>query len=349
MLLSYRNKKYLLVLVLLGLCLLFISCRVNKKKTTPKVDKKEIRDIREKMDVKILRYEEQLFTMNQDSMAQILERLKNDYAVFLGEHPSTPENIKQLKNFINYSVHQKVYKEIKKQYPDLKDLEKAFTSAFSFIQYHFAETTFPKIYTVLSGFNFERPIIYEDTFLIINIDMYLGADYAYYKRLGGMVPQFIINHYSREYIMRDCMREMAYKYMKYNFNTNSLLEEMLIEGKRWMFVEMTLPDLHDTIIAGYTLEKLQWAEQNESNVWTYLINKEYLYSNDNMMIKKLIYEAPFTAYFGNNSPGQIGTWIGWQICRSWIKNNPDRKITDLMNEKDPQKILKESKYKPRKQ
>ncbi len=348
MLRYYVNMKIKNLFIIGILFFLFFSCQEKKTKSVPKVNKIKIKNIEKTTHVNILRYEDLLFTMNQDSIANILEKSKNDYTVFLGDHPSTPENIKQLKSFINYNVHQDVYKAVKKQYPNLIDLEKEFSSAFSLIKYHFADTALPKIYTTISGFNFERPIIYEDTFLIICIDMYLGPNYTYYKKLGNMVPQFIINRYSKEYIMRDCMKEMAYKYMKYNFNTSNLLEEMIIEGKRWMFVETILPKLHDSIITGYSFEKLTWAQQNESNIWAYLIDKQYLYSNDNTMIRKLIYEAPFTAYFGNTSPGQLGAWIGWQICRSWIKNNPDKKITELMNNKDSQTILKESKYKPHK-
>jgi len=62
----------------------------------------------------------------------------------------------------------------------------------------------------------------------------------------------------------------------------------------------------------------------------------------------LVGDAPFTAYFGNQSPGQVGAWIGWRICRSWVEKNPQRKVTELFNETDAQKILTESKYKPQK-
>jgi hypothetical protein len=184
--------------------------------------------------------------------------------------------------------------------------------------------------------------------LVIALDMYLGADYTYYKRLGPIVPKYLIRKFSKEYILSDCMKNLAYDYIKFDGKKNTLLNEMITVGKCWMFTEIALPQIEDSIISGYSLQKQQWAQQNEYNVWTYLIDKNYLYSNDNMLIRKFVSEAPFTSYFGNNSPGQIATWIGWQICRAWISNNPDKKISELMYETDAQKILQQSKYKPHK-
>lgn len=322
------------------------SCKNKKNDFIVKVDKKEITKIQKQMDVDILRYEEVLFSIDQNEMAGELSKIKKDYAFFLGDNPATPQNIKQLKGYINNNVHQDLYKEVKKQYPDLQEMEEELLNAFSIIKYHFPEACFPKIYTAILGLYFERPIIYEDSVLVIALDMYLGQDYTYYKQLGPMVPKYLIRRFSKEYIISDCMKNIAYDYIKYDNKKNSLLNEMITAGKCWMFTELACPQIEDSIISGYSFQKLQWAKQNEYNVWTYLIDKNYLYSKDNLLIRKFVSDAPFTSFFGNESPGQIATWIGWQICKAWIKNNPDKKISELLYETDAQKILQQSKYKP---
>ncbi|MDD2622181.1 MAG: hypothetical protein WC142_05620 [Bacteroidales bacterium] len=342
-----------LLIVILSVCLIigFYACNSCKKKKTdfsPKVDKKEIKKIKKHLDVHILRYEQALFKLDQDNMGSELEKLKNEYAFFLGDNPATPQNISQLKGYINNNVHQHLFKEVNKQYSGLSKMEEEFESAFSIIKYHFPEAQFPKIYTAILGLYYERPIIYEDTVLVIALDMYLGANYSYYKRLGPAVPKYIVRRFAKEYIVTDCMKNLAFDYIKLKKMNNTLLDEMLTMGKCWMFAELALPDVPDTIISTYPAEKLQWAQQNEFNVWTYLIDKNYLYSKDNLLARKLVYEAPFTSYFGNASPGQIGAWLGWQICRAWITNNPDKPISELMYETDAQKILQESKYRPSK-
>jgi hypothetical protein len=83
-------------------------------------------------------------------------------------------------------------------------------------------------------------------------------------------------------------------------------------------------------------------------MWGYLIQNNYLYSRDKMVMRKLVGDAPFTSYFGNDSPGRTGAWIGWRICRAWVQKNPQKKITELFDETDAQKILTASKYKPQK-
>ena len=48
----------------------------------------------------------------------------------------------------------------------------------------------------------------------------------------------------------------------------------------------------------------------------------------------------------NDSPGRIGVWIGWQIIKSYMKNN-DVTLQKLMDT-SPEIIYNKSKYKPRK-
>jgi len=180
------------------------------------------------------------------------------------------------------------------------------------------------------------------------LDMYLGKDFKIYKQLGAAVPKFISRRFSQEYILSDCFKEISYQYIKHKNSENSLLDAMILEGKRLLFTESMLPDAPDSLIFPVPQEKIQWAIDNEVNIWGFLIEKNFLYSKDNTVILKFISEAPFTNFFGQQSPGRIGAWVGWQICRSWVQKNPDKKLSDLMNETDAQKILSESKYKPKK-
>ena len=111
-------RNLFVVLSILFLLNAFNSCKSCKNKKNDfivKVDKKEITKIQKQMDVDILRYEEVLFSIDQNEMAGELSKIKKDYAFFLGDNPATPQNIKQLKGYINNNVHQDLYKEVKKQ------------------------------------------------------------------------------------------------------------------------------------------------------------------------------------------------------------------------------------------
>jgi hypothetical protein len=338
--------KYL-VCVLLIFNLMFFSCN-RKPSTKPIVKQSEVKQIQKTIDIKIKRYEQALNNIKKDSLKTGLNALKKDYYYFVEDNPGDSANVEQIRSYLNDKIIKQLYQEVQKQYSDLSGMEKEFNASFALLKYYFPKANIPHIYTAITGMYFEMPVIFYDSILVIALDMYLGKDYKLYKQLGPSAPQYIIRRFSKEYILADCFKEISYKYIKYKDIQGTLLDEMILEGKRLLLTEAVLPHLSDTIIYPYPLEKLQWVVDNEANIWGYLIEKNYLYSKDNVHIRKLVREAPFTSMFGKQSPGRVGAWIGWQICRSWIQKNPNKSLNDLMKEIDSQKILTESKYKPKK-
>lgn len=330
----------ILTVAMVSLC----SCKKKQNNHLPRTNQRDVKKIEETHPVHIYRYDQALFNLPQKNLEKELDSLKADYAFFLGDHPSIP----QLKAYLNDPINRRLYKEVQQKYGDLSELEKAFQEAFARIRYYFPKAKIPRIYTLVSGLSYETPIIYVDSVLIISLDMYMGGDYHYYKKMGEALPMFIRRRLSEEYILPDCMKALAYQVIHSNNTSTNILDDMILEGKRWMFSEMVLPGINDSLICGYTTSQMQWMNAYEYDVWSFLINKDYLYANDNLVSRKLVGEAPFTAYFGKESPGNIGSWIGWQICRSWISQNGDRPVEALFEEKNPQQILKDSKYKPTK-
>ena len=341
-------KKYIILGILLAGALSF-SCK-RQKQAIPQPDKSEVREIQKQLQVKIKRYEQALYAIEKDSLESGLMALQSEYYAFLGDEPTKSENLQQIKSYLNDKTIKQLYGESQKKFADLTEMENQFAEAFSFLRYYFPDAPIPQIYTVITGLYYEEPIMYReyDTTLIISLDLFLGKDYKLYKRLGADVPQFIKRRFSPEYILPNCMGEMSYQYIVTKPLQSNMLDAMILEGKRMLFMEMTLPYLPDSLIFQFPQAQIQWAKTNEANIWADFIQKNYLYSRDKMVMVKMVGEAPFTSYYGKNSPGRIGAWVGWQICRSWVEKNPKRKIAELFAEPDAQKILTESKYKPQK-
>jgi hypothetical protein len=57
-------------------------------------------------------------------------------------------------------------------------------------------------------------------------------------------------------------------------------------------------------------------------------------------------DAPFTSPVSQESPGRLGTFIGWQIVKGYMEKNDKLGLKDLMNEENFQKILENSGYRP---
>ena len=150
----------------------------------------------------------------------------------------------------------------------------------------------------------------------------------------------------RDYIVPDCMKAWGYTNYEFKDSANCLLNNILYEGKMVYFVKKMLPDTHDTTVLGFTPAQLKWCTNNGEQMWTYLVEHKLLFSTNNLTIRKLVYPAPFTSYFTQESPGRAAVWLGYKIVSAYMKNNKNITLPQLMQETDYQKILRMSNFKP---
>ena len=103
----------------------------------------------------------------------------------------------------------------------------------------------------------------------------------------------------------------------------------------------------DSIKTGYTKKQLDWCNENEGLIWSYIVKNEDLNSLNPAIIQTYIGEGPFTQGFSQeHSPGNLGQWIGWQVLKKFTGKNPGMSPDEVMNT-DAKKILDEAKYKPK--
>lgn len=131
----------------------------------------------------------------------------------------------------------------------------------------------------------------------------------------------------------------------------SLLAEMIYYGKELFLKDLLLPNYTDAEKIGYLPEQIAWCQENESYMWRFFIDESLLYNSDPKLPNRFINLAPFSKFYleiDNESPGRVGQWIGWQIVRSFMKNNEKVTVQELlkMEYKD---IFDRSKYKPKKE
>jgi len=97
---------------------------------------------------------------------------------------------------------------------------------------------------------------------------------------------------------------------------------------------------------GYTRFQWEWSRKYESKIWNSIVGQKDLYSTDITLLNKYLNDAPFTATISQESPGRLGTWVGWQIISQYMKNNPEITIVQLMEMNNYQQILTKSEYQP---
>jgi uncharacterized protein YjaZ len=81
-------------------------------------------------------------------------------------------------------------------------------------------------------------------------------------------------------------------------------------------------------------------------IWTHFLKNELLYENNHTVKKKYLDERPTTFEIGNKAPGRIGTWLGWQIVKAYMRENDEITLPQLMDTANARKILDQSKYRP---
>lgn len=129
----------------------------------------------------------------------------------------------------------------------------------------------------------------------------------------------------------------------------TLISQMIFEGKQLYAKDLLLPEFSDAEKIGYTPEQIKWCEENEAYMWRNFIENEILYSVDPKLTTRFIAPAPFSKFYleiDNDSPGRVGAWLGWQIVRSYMKNN-NVTLPELLKT-DVKEIFEKSKYKPKK-
>ncbi|PCH92068.1 MAG: hypothetical protein COB85_08530 [Bacteroidetes bacterium] len=304
------------------------------------------------VELKFKRFEKDLFEIDLEKMEIGVSRLNSEYGLFFDLFTRRIVNIGgadnpnlaiSLRGFITDPQIIEVFGATQKLYADIEQLKSELLQAFKYYRYYFPNLYIPNVVTFVSGFNYA--IVTTDSILGIGLESYLGKESKYYRMLG--YPRYKSLNMNSSAIVPDCMRMIASSDYELSESQKDLLSQMIHEGRILYFTEAMLPNMHDSLIIGFTAAQVEWCWENEKNMWTFYLNKEVLYSTEHTENIKYIGEGPFTSGFSNESPARTGQWVGWQVVRSFMNSN-EVSLKELMEEEDLQSILTRSNYKPRK-
>lgn len=294
--------------------------------------------------VRIRRYEKALFEIPPDSLQPQLKAIAPQFPIFLNADLNDTLNIMRLHEFITDPLNRQLYEKSQEIFPNLTLYEKDFAEAFKRFKYFFPEATQPTVYSYVSGLLYENPVQFFNDDMIIALDMYLGTGLEAYRKMR--LPLYAIRTMTPEYLVRDGIHEMYLYHFPLQPGT-TFLDQAIDKGRRLWFLDAMLPATPDSIKIGFTQAQLEWCQQNEANIWSFIIQNDLLYSSDTQVLRKFFADGPFTSDFSTASPPRIGEWLGWQITRSFMNRNEKVSPEELFTHTQAQEILKRSGYKPR--
>ena len=339
------NVKHKQIYLFFLLAVVFISCKQSNRPDISNI----------KLDIKIERFDKELFASRDKNPTETDKKLSNKYGFFyddyihkmIGSPAYTDEEI--LSTLFKDQAYTDLTKEVDSVYPSLKLQEEGLTETFKYIKYYYPKAKVPKIISFVSGFAYQMPI--GDNYLGIGLDMFLGKNSKFYGSIVQSVPLYLSRRFSPEYIVPRVAETYAHEELFVEPDENrTLLSKMIFQGKILYFLDQVLPEnIADSTKIGYTSAQLQWTQNFEGDIWAYFLENNFLYETDYQKIQVFLSEGPFTPGLGENrdSAPKLGVWTGWQIVRKYMSEHPKVTLQQLMIDNDAQKILNQSKYKPK--
>ena len=338
---------YKRILFLPFFVLLLIGCKHNDLDV-------DISDIKVKP-LNMLRLEDDLFALTPENFATKNKTLQDKYGIFYDHYiqgflnaGGSRDSIYKPKilSFINDRDMKQTYNYVKKLYPNsaIEEINNELTDCAKRFKYHFPKRKLPtKLITCTTGFNYA--VDYMDSALIVGLDMHLGDTAIFYKMLN--LPKYQTRMMNRDYILPNIAKGWLLREFDNDSAVNTLLHHTIFYGKLFYAMNALLPNTNDSILIGYTFKQMNFIHENERNIWSYFAEKNRLYENNLKTVQELTTDGPSTSAINpKKCPPRIAMWVGWQIVRSYMKNNEGVTLEQLMSEKDSQKILSKSKYRP---
>lgn len=303
-------------------------------------------DLEESIIPEIERLETKLLLAdNRDSLRQFLKAnpVITNYFLRRGSYPDDSVMMDVLMNKFSNPHMDTLLMEVDRVFGNLDQLKAELGQAFSHLKYYYPEANIPKIQTVVTGLDYD--LFVSDSLIVIGLDYYLGQG-AKYRPVN--MYQYILKRYAPAYIAPSIMLlyGISPDYNATSLKDKTILADMVSYGKSFYFTKQMMPCTPDSVIIWYTNNEIIGSRKNVDIIWTHFIENKLLYETNHMVKKKYIDDRPKTYEIGDEAPGRIGTWLGWQIVKKYMEENPEVSLSEMMQNENAQEIFKASKFKP---
>jgi len=333
-----KFQKSAVVFIVIALIVQFISsCGKKACIDAPDVSNIEIKVNIERLDKKLHKIP------TKEELSDLLDSNPTFAGPFLHitEYPMPEVIITRYHDLLNASDIDSLFYEVDKTFGDMEDIRLQFEEAFRYLKYYYPDFKVPKIQTVVTGIS--NDLYITDSVIVIGLDYYLGPKGKYPPK--GM-PDYLLKRYQKEYLVPQIMLLYSNYFNDTDMNDRTAIADMVFYGKAYFMAKNLMPCTPDSLFSGYTSFETNDIEEHEQVIWAGLLENQALFETSPFIKDKFLSERPKTIEIGENCPGRIGRWVGWQIVQKYAKQHPEISLPDIMRTTDAQKIFTDSKYKP---
>ncbi len=276
----------------------------------------------------------------REAFFEELPALKKDFPYFFMSNETDRFFYLQRKEELSRALFQ----EVKTVFGSMEKQNRELNQAFKHYYHYYGTHRAIQPITYISNLDFDYPVILADSVVFVATDLYLGVKSKFYAN----IPSYQAFYRQPDFMVRDAVESLALS-RSLKPQKSRLLDDMLFHGKILYFIHRMMPDTPDESIVKYASKDLLFCKENEKSIWAYFIENNLLFDTSLDTKRRFVEMAPFSKFrtkFDNNTPGMIARWVGYEIVKAYMQNNPEYTLEQLMQETESEKILKRSGYKP---
>ncbi|MXV39034.1 hypothetical protein GO491_10170 [Flavobacteriaceae bacterium Ap0902] len=271
--------------------------------------------------------------------------LKNQFPEFFLNAPDSLLNERRRDEF-SHTLNEEVNLIFKEE-----SIQDSLQDIFVRLKHYYPTFELPQVYLFTGELDYQNPVLYypKTKEMVIGLDWFLGEKAEAYNQMN--IPGYFRQQMNPADFKPKVVRSIADHMVNYDIRKRRFIEKMIYEGKLLIVQDALLPKTSDALKIGYTQEQIDWARTNEANVYMYFTEQELFYSDDKKLDARFIDETPFSKFYADNdaeTPGKIGAWMGWQICRVYLEKHEEITLQEFLADEDYQAIFTASGYKPTK-
>ena len=226
--------------------------------------------------------------------------------------------ISSIQQFYSDPYIKKLEQRLSNQFNNTQPYQFGIIDGFKHLKYHFPNGKIPSS-VVFFFFLFTANAFCTETEIGIGLERYLPMKTDVIQQLPpDQFYNWIKEGFDERYLVRDALCSWVMTHYVDEVKGN-LIENCIYWGKILFLTKAALPELSDAILLRYSDKDFNWALENESQLWNYLVKDKVLFKIDERMIRNLTTEGPFSVGLPEEGPDRLGQFLGYRIVQKYME------------------------------
>lgn len=320
-------------------------------------DKDKAPDVSDVMvETNFVRFDSILYAMNSpDQLQQVMNAYPAYTSLYFNQilHLKPSRSVDslyvQVRDMVDSEAFQVIGQKGHNQYDIIDDIKRDWIKSMKYYKHYFNPETVPDFYTTVTEFGFGSfifPIDDKKDGVGVSVDLFLGdsINYPAMAKMDASFSAYNSRSFNRDHLVKKAVDAVIDDLLPMPRGTE-FLPQLIREGKKYYISDKLLPYVSDTVIWEYSTEQWKWVQENEWNIYSFLVSNELFYSTNRAKYIRLITAAPSTPDMPPEAPGRSVIYIAYKIVERYAERNPSMSLQEIIDT-DANTIFQGAKYKP---